>query len=604
MQNLSATARAGKGAKKQIKKTIYDFHDTYVNLIAKASKPKTKTNAGARTSEKSAAIEIANPAAVISNENDKENADTDVNLVTWFLDGAGNTNKSLAGANGNVDGNQGSEIVTNLNTSSFTVCARVRPLLPHDKSQQSGEFVATVARQAKTSSSSDSIKPKQNKPKITVYTPKVNFRGQPKLEPKSFDFDYVFGSESTNEELAALTVAPLVQRALNGQVGVIFAYGQTGSGKTHSMNGVMDHLLRSPLLFNDGISISFSYIEILGDYINDCLGPNDSLHSSQEMVSIGEMMDGRLVVRNIASHNVQTSAELSLLVKQAKSLQSTAATEKNSTSSRSHGIGIITCTDVATGIEGSLYIIDLAGSERSADTKGHDKERIAETKAINSSLSTLKDCIRARTMASKPGMGGSVHVPYRRSKLTLLMKDVFDAGCTRLCSTVVLATCSPLASDCSHSANTLKYSSPLCDNQGGSASGSGKAIKMQVDTADPVVWSNAQLLEWVTKMYPSLSDPSSFVGVLSGVQLCALPEKEYYFRVEQSGIVSSGSAKELAKDLYLAIWTLMSDAKTRKRKKDGSIITIEDEENERLRFVAETEERARIWAEREKHLKS
>ncbi len=152
---------------------------------------------------------------------------------------------------------------------------------------------------------------------------------------------------------------------------------------------------------------------------------------------------------------------------------------------------------------------------------------------------------------------------------------------------------------------------------------------MQVDTDDPVSWSNAQLLEWVTKMYSSLSDPSSFVGILSGVQLCALPEKEYYSRVEQSGIfLSSGcqsskslskeskeedgdnssknfsSAEEMAKDLYLAIWTLMSDAKTRKRRKDGSIITIEDEENERLRIVAETEERARIWAEREKHLRS
>lgn len=320
-------------------------------------------------------------------------------------------------------------------------------------------------------------------------------------------------------------------------------------------------------------------------------------------------------------------------MEQAKSLRSTAATDKNATSSRSHGIGIITCKDVQTGIEGSLYIIDLAGSERAADSKGHDKARIVETKAINSSLSTLKDCIRARTMASQPGMGGSVHVPYRRSKLTLLMKDVFHAGCTRLCSTVVLATCSPLASDCAHSANTLKYSSPLCDmniqSGGGINANKGKgkkAIKMQVDEDDPALWSNAQLLKWVTSSYPSIADPSIFVGVLSGVQLCALPEKEYYSRMENAGIKSltdqlfveeckdvNGDATtctdrgiqssvDLAKDLYLSIWTLMSDAKTRKRRKDGSIITMEDEENERLRIIAATEEKARLWAEREKHL--
>ena len=50
---------------------------------------------------------------------------------------------------------------------------------------------------------------------------------------------------------------------------------------------------------------------------------------------------------------------------------------------------------------------------------------MAETKQINLSLSNLKECIRARTMASEPGMGG-IHVPYRRNKLTLLIKDVFE----------------------------------------------------------------------------------------------------------------------------------------------------------------------------------
>jgi len=441
-----------------------------------------------------------------------------------------------------------------------------------------------------------------------VCTPKVNFRGLPKLETKSFGFDHVFGADSTNEELAEVALKPLVNRALNDQVGVIFAYGQTGSGKTHSMNGMIDHLLQSSSLFNDTTSISFSYIEILGTYLNDCLGPNDSTHSSDEAVAIGETLDGRIVVRNVSSHVVQSADELATLVERAKSLRSTAATEKNATSSRSHGIAIITCKDKQTSIEGVLYVIDLAGSERSADTKEHDKERMTETKAINASLSTLKDCIRARTLASQPGMGGNTHVPYRRSKLTLLMKDVFDAGCTRLCSTVVLATCSPLASDVSHSANTLKYSSPLCD--GGAIIGGILGVKkgkMQVDASDPSLWSNLQVVDWLERMYPSLIDPSNFVDGLSGVQLCALPEKEYYSRLENSGTSCTGAGDDstkLAKEIYLAVWTLISDAKTRKRRKVGTIVTKEDEENERLKMIADTKEKARIWAEREKHLSS
>jgi kinesin family protein 2/24 len=40
-----------------------------------------------------------------------------------------------------------------------------------------------------------------------------------------------------------------------------------------------------------------------------------------------------------------------------------------------------------------------------------------ETQAINLSLLALKDCIRARTLRSP-------HIPYRRSKLTLLLKNL------------------------------------------------------------------------------------------------------------------------------------------------------------------------------------
>ncbi len=101
-----------------------------------------------------------------------------------------------------------------------------------------------------------------------------------------------------------------------------------------------------------------------------------------------------------------------------------------------------------------LYISDLAESERSADSKHHIKARMEETQAINLSLLALKDCIRARTVRS-------AHIPYRRSKITLLLKDAFDARCARMCSTVILAHVCPLVRDLSHSADTVKYAAPL-----------------------------------------------------------------------------------------------------------------------------------------------
>merc|ERR1719253_1380391 len=83
-----------------------------------------------------------------------------------------------------------------------------------------------------------------------------------------------------------------------------------------------------------------------------------------------------------------------------------------------------------------------------------------ETKQINLSLMSLKECIQARTLAATPGQGHT-HVPYRRSKLTLLLKDVFDITCPRLSATVVIATVSPLAADAAQTASTLKYAAPF-----------------------------------------------------------------------------------------------------------------------------------------------
>ena len=80
-------------------------------------------------------------------------------------------------------------------------------------------------------------------------------------------------------------------------------------------------------------------------------------------------------------------------------------------------------------------------------------------------------------------------MPYRRSKLTLLMKDVFDISCKRLCSTVVLAHVSPLASDVKHSTSTLQYAAPL--RVAARKKPAGK--KYEKDTRDPALWTHAQV---------------------------------------------------------------------------------------------------------------
>ena len=77
-------------------------------------------------------------------------------------------------------------------------------------------------------------------------------------------------------------------------------------------------------------------------------------------------------------------------------------------------------TAVKAAEDGVLNLIDLAGSENAADSQFHDKSRLGETRQINTSLMCLKECIRNRAKASEPG--SFVHIPYRNSKLTLLIK--------------------------------------------------------------------------------------------------------------------------------------------------------------------------------------
>ena len=98
------------------------------------------------------------------------------------------------------------------------------------------------------------------------------------------------------------------------------------------------------------------------------------------------------------------------------------------------------------GTIGKMSLIDLAGSERGQDPKNHNRQRRIEGAEINKSLLALKECIRAIGSTS-------AHVPYRASKLTMVLKDSFSSD-----AKVVMISCvSPCASYSDHTNNTLRY---------------------------------------------------------------------------------------------------------------------------------------------------
>lgn len=90
-------------------------------------------------------------------------------------------------------------------------------------------------------------------------------------------------------------------------------------------------------------------------------------------------------------------------------------------------------------------MIDLAGSERIGNYL-HDPLQVQQSIAINQSLLTLKECIRL--MLNK-----SNHLPFRRSKLTSLLRNYFQ----QRSHITMITNVSPTTSCLNESIDSIRY---------------------------------------------------------------------------------------------------------------------------------------------------
>lgn len=261
------------------------------------------------------------------------------------------------------------------------------------------------------------IKPSQSKSELKYNDTNI-FIGD-----KSFGLNYIFDQKTTQLDVMN-EFQPEIESIFDGYNVCIFAYGQTGSGKTFTMEGnesnkglvfnAFDYINQmASSLIEDEYSISYSikHIEIYNENIKDLIKGN--------IVSIIHDHNG-VELKNC--HEVVTSniKDAESIIKCANLKRATGATDINAKSSRSHLIFMlkINITKMSEVREGSLVLIDLAGSERLSKSKA-ENERLKETQYINKSLSALGNVITAIKR-------NDTHIPFRDSKLTHIMQDALS----------------------------------------------------------------------------------------------------------------------------------------------------------------------------------
>ncbi|EAN86493.1 putative MCAK-like kinesin [Trypanosoma cruzi] len=315
--------------------------------------------------------------------------------------------------------------------SRITVVVRKRPLSSSELNEGLYDVLATDP---------------DNEHVIALLEPKQKVDLTKYIEKHRFTYDLVLDDKQNNRDVYEKTCKPLIETVFEGGCATCFAYGQTGSGKTFTMLGKDAqegvYLMAARDLYSrleSGMSIMVSFFEIYGGKLFDLL-------NEREKLACREDSRGVINVCGLTEHRVDDTGHLMRVIDYGNSIRAAGSTGMNADSSRSHAILHITVLSAKKRFFGRFTFIDLAGSERGADTLDSDRTTRLEGAEINKSLLALKECIRALDQNHR-------HIPFRGSKLTAVLRDCFT-GNSR---TVMIGNVSPASGSCEHTLNTLRY---------------------------------------------------------------------------------------------------------------------------------------------------
>uniref|UniRef100_A0A8C1NV92 Kinesin family member 21A n=1 Tax=Cyprinus carpio TaxID=7962 RepID=A0A8C1NV92_CYPCA len=309
---------------------------------------------------------------------------------------------------------------------------------------------------------------------------------------KAFTFDYVLDMDSQQDTIYSNCTEKLIEGCFEGYNATIFAYGQTGSGKTYTMGTGFDvnitdeelgiipravsHLFRGieerrQAATEQGrpvpeFKVNVQFLELYNEEVLDLFDSTQDVEARKHRsnIKIHEDANGGIYTVGVTTRTVSSEAEMMQCLRLGALSRTTASTQMNVQSSRSHAIFTIhlcqvrICASDNVGVTkdvtrfetltAKFHFVDLAGSERLKRT-GATGDRAKEGISINCGLLALGNVISALGDRSKR----STHVPYRDSKLTRLLQDSLGGNS----QTVMIACISPSDRDFMETLNTLKY---------------------------------------------------------------------------------------------------------------------------------------------------
>uniref|UniRef100_A0A4W4FT41 Kinesin family member 26Ba n=1 Tax=Electrophorus electricus TaxID=8005 RepID=A0A4W4FT41_ELEEL len=331
--------------------------------------------------------------------------------------------------------------------------------------------------------SSSFLKVDPRKKQVTIMDPEVNSQQNPaqkrgtssQVLPKMFAFDAVFSHDASQAEICAGTVAEVIQSVVNGADGCVFCFGHSKLGKSYTMIG-KDDSMQNLGIIPCAISWLFKIInerkEKTGARFSvrvsavEVWGKDENLKDLLSEVATGSLQDGQspgvyLCEDPICGMQLQNQSELRAPTAEKAALFLDAAIASRTSSRPDYSEGEHRTSHMLFTLHIYQYRMEKTG--KGGMSGGRSRLHLIDLGSCVKVLSKTRDsgvglCLSLSALGNVilALVNGSKHIPYKDSKLTMLLRESLG---NMNCRTTMIAHISSSPSNFSETLSTLQIAS-------------------------------------------------------------------------------------------------------------------------------------------------